>query len=116
VPDASSRIGYVARIPGDKVNVQVKHGLTTCNADVHADIETVRPVTGFDGGPRLGERPHHADLFVRCRLKPSRDMPTSRQQQVARAHRERVPESKDQGLLKGKAIAINLTEWAGVGA
>ena len=114
--DAAARIGYIAAVAWDQVDVEVGDGLTGSGPDVDADVVSIGLVLGFDMGFSDFQGTGERLLFFTRSVEPSGDMPHGDDQQMAGTYREPIPQGNDvcgsDGVPKDDALAIDLTERA----
>ena len=75
VSNATARIGNIAGIARDHMDVEVRHGLSTGYAFVEADVEAVRRMALCQQVLRFIDRLHQRDAFVLAEITPLRNMP-----------------------------------------
>ena len=114
--DAAARIGDIAAVAWDEVDVEVGDGLTGSGPDVDADVVSIGLVLGFDMGFGDFQGTRECLLLFTRGIEPSGDMPSGDDQQMAGTYREPIPQGDDvcgsDGVPKDDALAIDLTERA----
>ena len=111
--DPAPRIGNVALIARNNVEMQVEDGLPGGLAHVDPDVETVGMISTNDLLPHPVDRLNKGGLLLAGGLKPGRDMPAGDNQCVPRRHREAVPKCDDQRIFVEDAIPCRFAKWAG---
>ena len=111
--DPAPRIGNVAVVPRDDVEVKVEDGLPGSLADVDADVETVRLVLPEDLLPHPINRSENRRLFLAGGIEPGRDMPPRHDQRMTGRDRKSIPKRDHEGIFVEDPIPRRLAEWAG---
>jgi hypothetical protein len=70
MPNAAGRVVDITPVPRYDMNVQMKDGLAGRSADIDADIEAVRLVTGKDSVPSNVYGRKKLCSFTRSRVEP----------------------------------------------
>ena len=109
---AASRVGDVAGVARDQVDVEVEDGLARGFADVDADVEAVGAVAAGDQLSASVDAVGQGRSLLGGGVEPGRDVPSRDEEQVAFAHREGVPEGPRQAVFEGDAVLGGEAEGA----
>ena len=113
VADPAARVGHVARVPRNDVNVQVEDRLPGRPPDVDPDVVAVGCMRRLDRRLRGLHRLQQLPPFLAGRLEPARDVPARDEQRVPVRHRERVPQPDHPLALVEAAVGRDVAERAG---
>jgi hypothetical protein len=70
MPHPTTWSWYIAVVPGNDMDVEMKDRLAGGSADVHAEVVAIGLVDLLDGGPSIGDRGHQLDAFRVGGLEP----------------------------------------------
>jgi len=93
--DATARIGHVARIPRDHMEMEMRNGLPRRVPDIQPDIETVRLVILLNHNTSHLNRLQELPLLLYRGPKPTRDVPLWDEKRVPGVDRIGIPDSQD---------------------
>jgi hypothetical protein len=113
VANAAARVGDVAGVAGDDVDVEVKDRLARGGADVPADVEPVGPVLLQDLVPGDRDRGDQLLLLRGSGLPPGGDVAAGDEEGVPGGHREGVPEAEGELATVEDSLPGRATEGAG---
>ena len=109
---AAARVGDVAVVARDQVDVQVEDGLAGGFADVDADVEAVGAVAAGDQLSASVEAGGQGRSLLGGGVEPGGDVPSRDDEQVAFADREGVPEGPREAVFEGDAVLGGEAEGA----
>jgi len=92
VAQAEARVGHVARVPGDYVDVSMCHRLARRLSVIEPDVETGRAESFEKPKPGLGNQPPEGRLLVCWQIEDADGVFLGDDQGVPLGYWERIPE------------------------
>ncbi len=112
VPHTATGVGDVVLVARDQVDVEMEDGLPRGFADVDADVVAVGVVAAGDQVSAAIEAGGDCRALVGGGVEPGRDVPARNDEEVARVHREGVPEGPREAVFEGDAVLGGEAEGA----